>query len=433
MNRFRSRFAGKVSPVHFFWGAMDMAVTRFSGRTAPRHPGGAPNCGDWVMVEGYSHELASCGFWPGGGEEGAFYAYAYPEPDGYGAAPVTPEAAFYSTEFRQFLLPYEAVRTAADPDATLLEFLQIDLRRGGRPGALGPRRARVRPRRGRPPRRYLRRSRPARSGSDVLGLDSLVPLSRRTQPVAPICSKRRRASRRARSRAASSPRRSARSARNSSTRGAKITAPVAAASSDTRSSAASISSAGASAATGRRRATELRGSRPRRCHRRARCRSPRRSSSAHDPDRRHACTPRRARPSPPSARARRRAPPGCARARRPSPASAVSAWLARNSSLASSSHCASSTRMTLGLPPRARPRQNDSSRRRRASGSMRGAGRSGPSTASSAILHVERLQRADGDVTADGVDLVGQRGEVHVGREAHRRCERAEEVVEVAR
>ena len=82
---FRARFAGKVSPVHFIWGAMDMAVTRFSGRLAPRHPGGAPNCGDWVMVEGYSHELASCGFWPGGGEEGAFYAYAYPEPDGYSA------------------------------------------------------------------------------------------------------------------------------------------------------------------------------------------------------------------------------------------------------------------------------------------------------------------------------------------------------------
>jgi hypothetical protein len=124
LTAFRARFGGKVSPVHFFWGAMDMAVTRFSGRTAPRHPGGAPNCGDWVMVEGYSHELASCGFWPGGGEEGAFYAYAYPEPDSYAAAPVTPDAASYSTDFRQFLLPYEAVRTAADPDATLLGFLQ---------------------------------------------------------------------------------------------------------------------------------------------------------------------------------------------------------------------------------------------------------------------------------------------------------------------
>jgi hypothetical protein len=124
LSAFRARFGGKVSPVHFFWGAMDMAVTRFSGRVAPRHPGGAPNCGDWVMVEGYSHELASCGFWPGGGEEGAFYAYAYPEPGGYGDAPVTPDAAFYSADFQQFLLPYEAVRTAADPDATLLGFLQ---------------------------------------------------------------------------------------------------------------------------------------------------------------------------------------------------------------------------------------------------------------------------------------------------------------------
>jgi hypothetical protein len=124
LTAFRARFGGKVSPVHFFWGAMDLAVTRFSGRGAPRHPGGAPNCGDWVMVEGYSHELASCGFWPGGGEEGAFYAYAYPEPAGYPAAPVTPDAAFYSAGFRQFLLPYEAVRTAADPDATLLGFLQ---------------------------------------------------------------------------------------------------------------------------------------------------------------------------------------------------------------------------------------------------------------------------------------------------------------------
>ncbi|MDP2710541.1 MAG: DUF5996 family protein [Solirubrobacteraceae bacterium] len=124
LQRFRGRYAGKVSPVHFFWGAIDLAVTRFSGRHAPRHPGGAPNCGDWVMVEGYSHELSSCGFWPGGGEEGAFYAYAYPEPDGFQEHPVTPEQAFYSSEAGQYLLPYEAVRTAADPDATLLGFLQ---------------------------------------------------------------------------------------------------------------------------------------------------------------------------------------------------------------------------------------------------------------------------------------------------------------------
>jgi hypothetical protein len=124
LSAFRGRFRGKASPVHFFWGAMDMAVTRFSGRPAPRHPGGAPNCGDWVMVEGYSHELASCGFWPGGGQEGAFYAYAYPEPDRYSTAPVTPEAAFYSTDYHQFLLPYEAARAAAEPDATVMQFLQ---------------------------------------------------------------------------------------------------------------------------------------------------------------------------------------------------------------------------------------------------------------------------------------------------------------------
>ncbi len=124
LREFRGRFAGKVSPVHFFWGAMDLAVTRFSGREAPRHPGGAPNCGDWVMVEGYSHELSSCGFWPGGGEEGAFYAYAYPEPDGFREHRVLPEAAFYTEEFGQYLLPYEAVRTVPDPDAALLGFLQ---------------------------------------------------------------------------------------------------------------------------------------------------------------------------------------------------------------------------------------------------------------------------------------------------------------------
>jgi hypothetical protein len=121
---FRARYAGKVSPVHFFWGGLDMAVTRFSGRPAPRHPGGTPNCADWIMVEGYSHELASCGFWPGGGEEGAFYAYAYPEPDGFATHPVTPEAAFYSGDARMFLLPYEAVRTAPDPDAAVLGFVQ---------------------------------------------------------------------------------------------------------------------------------------------------------------------------------------------------------------------------------------------------------------------------------------------------------------------
>lgn len=121
---YRSRFVGKSSPVHFFWGAMDLACTRFSGRTAPPHPGGAPNCADWVMVEGYSQELASCGFWPGGGEEGAFYAYAYPEPPGYRERAVRPDAASFSAELGEFVLPYEAVADAADPDRTLLDFLE---------------------------------------------------------------------------------------------------------------------------------------------------------------------------------------------------------------------------------------------------------------------------------------------------------------------
>lgn len=101
LNRFRSHFSGKASPVHYFWGAMDLAYTRFSGRSAPQHPGVAPNCADWVMVEAYSHEVSSCGFWPGGTEagadadagEGVFYAYAYPEPEGYAAVPMSVDGA----------------------------------------------------------------------------------------------------------------------------------------------------------------------------------------------------------------------------------------------------------------------------------------------------------------------------------------------------
>ena len=120
---FRSHFVGKVSPVHFYWGAMDLACTRFSGRPAPPHPGGAPNCGDWVMVEGYSRELSSCGFWPGGGEEGAFYSYAYPAPEGFADHPVRVDGAYYSPEFQQFLLPYEVARAAPDPDRAVTEFL----------------------------------------------------------------------------------------------------------------------------------------------------------------------------------------------------------------------------------------------------------------------------------------------------------------------
>ncbi|MCF7548672.1 DUF5996 family protein [Pseudonocardia sp. WMMC193] len=124
LGEFRSHFVGKVSPVHFFWGSFDLACTRFSGRPAPPHPGGVPNCGDWVMVEGYSRELSSCGFWPGGGEEGAFYSYAYPAPDGFADRPVGPDGAFFSPEFQQFLFPYEAARAAADPDRAVAEFLR---------------------------------------------------------------------------------------------------------------------------------------------------------------------------------------------------------------------------------------------------------------------------------------------------------------------
>jgi hypothetical protein len=126
LKQFRARFFGKCSPVHFFWGAPDLAVTRFSGRRAPDHPGGIPNLPDWVTREAYSHEVSSCGFWPGGGSVPypAFYSYAYPEPVGFAAAPVRPRDAFYSTDLREFILPYDVVRQAASPDDTLLDFLQ---------------------------------------------------------------------------------------------------------------------------------------------------------------------------------------------------------------------------------------------------------------------------------------------------------------------
>jgi Family of unknown function (DUF5996) len=121
---FRSGFVGKVSPVHFFWGAFDLAVTRFSGRPAPPHPGSAPNCGPHVMQEAYSHEVSSAGFWPGGSAEGTFYAYAYPEPDGFSAWRDLPDGASYSDELGEFVLPYAAVRTADDPDGLLGRFLE---------------------------------------------------------------------------------------------------------------------------------------------------------------------------------------------------------------------------------------------------------------------------------------------------------------------
>jgi len=123
-HQFRASFVGKVSPVHFFWGAFDLACSRFSGRRAPLYQGSVPNVGTWVMQEGYSHQLSSCGFWPGGSAEGTFYSYAYPEPEGFADYPVQPEQAVYSRELGEFVLPYEAVRTSENPDQVLLQFLQ---------------------------------------------------------------------------------------------------------------------------------------------------------------------------------------------------------------------------------------------------------------------------------------------------------------------
>ena len=126
MTIFRARFIGKSSPVHFFWGSFDLAVTRFSGNPAPEHPGGVPNMADWVTREAYSHEVSSCGLWMGGGAvvEPVFYAYAYPAPEGFSDYPIQPQSAFYSLEMQEFILPYEAVRQADLPDATLLAFFQ---------------------------------------------------------------------------------------------------------------------------------------------------------------------------------------------------------------------------------------------------------------------------------------------------------------------
>ena len=125
LGEFRARFEGKCSPVHLFWGAFDLAVTRFSGATAPPHPGGVPHLADWVMREAYSHEVSSAGFWPGAEVGGAaFYSYATPEPDGYADAEVAPSAARYDADLGEWVLSYDAVRQSDDPDATLLEFLE---------------------------------------------------------------------------------------------------------------------------------------------------------------------------------------------------------------------------------------------------------------------------------------------------------------------
>lgn len=128
LKEFRGRFLGKSSPVHFWWGAFDIACTRFSGRPGPRHPGGIPNLPDYVAVEGYSHECISAGWWPGSTAgpvaEPAFYAYSYPMPPGCDVATVRPEAAYFHRQLGEWVLPYESVRSSADPDSALLDFLQ---------------------------------------------------------------------------------------------------------------------------------------------------------------------------------------------------------------------------------------------------------------------------------------------------------------------
>jgi len=125
-SRFRSRYYGKASPVHFFWGSFDLAVTRFSGRVAPPHPGGVPNLPDRVTRDAYSHEVSSCGFWPGGAAAPypLFYSYAYPEPPGFADAAVQPPGARYDPVLREFVLPYDVVREADAPEQTLAAFLQ---------------------------------------------------------------------------------------------------------------------------------------------------------------------------------------------------------------------------------------------------------------------------------------------------------------------
>jgi hypothetical protein len=128
--RFRTGFLGKVSPVHLFWGSFDLAVTRFSGRRAPLHPGGVPALPDDVTREAYSHEVSSAGFWPGGGgtEFPAFYSYGYPAPKGFAEAPPGPEGAYFDPKLGEFLLPYDAVRKSADPGAALMAFLESTYR-----------------------------------------------------------------------------------------------------------------------------------------------------------------------------------------------------------------------------------------------------------------------------------------------------------------
>ncbi|MEP9361655.1 DUF5996 family protein [Nocardioides sp. CN2-186] len=124
LSRFRSDYRGKCSPVHFFWGAFDLALTRFSGRPAPVHPGGVPHCPDWVMVEAYNAEVSSCGYWPGGASEGVFYAYAYPEPPGFREHRTYAPGSYFDHDLGEYVLPYADVRRAVDPDGTVLDFLR---------------------------------------------------------------------------------------------------------------------------------------------------------------------------------------------------------------------------------------------------------------------------------------------------------------------
>ena len=125
LTQMRCDFTGKCSPVHFFWGSFDLAVSRFSGRKAPKHPGGIPHLADWVAEEAYSHEVASFGFWPGSEAfpEAAFYAYLYPEPEGYKDAEIKPEGAYYHDTLREFILPYSIVQKSINPEVSLAEFL----------------------------------------------------------------------------------------------------------------------------------------------------------------------------------------------------------------------------------------------------------------------------------------------------------------------
>ncbi|MEP6262798.1 MAG: DUF5996 family protein [Gillisia sp.] len=131
---FRCHFKGKCSDVHFFWGSFDLAVSRFSGKKAPRHPGGIPNLANWVAEEAYSHEVMSAGFWPGSEilPEAAFYCYLYPEPEGYKDAPIEPKEAYYHEELREFILPYKVVQESEDPEGKLREFLDSTYEAGAR-------------------------------------------------------------------------------------------------------------------------------------------------------------------------------------------------------------------------------------------------------------------------------------------------------------